>query len=89
MPNSSTFLGVFPGNIEFKDFSRKKSNSRTFKDLYEPCLTLIGKNIIHRHNKYFIFMEFYTLNTTMSKQKVALSFNVVVERFTFALNIKT
>jgi len=49
-------------------------------------LTLIGKNIIHRHNKYFIFMEVYTLNTTMSKQK---SFNVVVERFTFALNIKT
>ena len=36
MPNSSTFLGVFPGNIEFKVFSRKKSNSRTFKDLYEP-----------------------------------------------------
>jgi len=33
MPNSSTFLSVFPGNIEFKDFSRKnkiQELSRTY-----------------------------------------------------------
>jgi len=82
MPNSSAFLGVFPENIDFKDCSRKKSNSRTFKHLYEPCYCINRqgemlmfyrclKIEIKYQNKYFLLFVPYSF----SKKTTSLIFN--------------